>query len=144
MSSSTARVNRGLLDPARRPVIVAVTVVAAVVINLVVYALGVALGGDFDFTNKGKTIHVSPASIILMTTVPLLVGMTLTALLSLKWSAIIKAALVIGPVLALVTIGIMTIPADLDTTSTITLAVTHVALVPVMIAGLLALARRAG
>lgn len=144
MSGATTQAGRGVLDPARRPVIVAATVVAAVGVNLVVYALGVAFGGDFDFTNKGKTIHVSPASIILMTTVPLLAGMTLAALLSLKWPGIVKAALVIGPVLALVTIGTMTIPVDLDTTSTITLAATHVALIPVMVVGLLALARRAG
>ena len=47
-----------------------------------------------------------------------------------------------GPLLALGSIVVMTLPADFDTASKTTLALCHAALVPVMIAGLLALRRR--
>jgi hypothetical protein len=135
---------RRLLSPAGwgRPNIVVATVVAAVVINEIIYAIGRALGGDFLFTNAGKSTEVTTWSVAALTTGPLLVGMTLVALLSRKWPSIIKVALVVGPALALVTIAILTIPADLDTTSTTTLALCHVALVPVVLGGLLAIARR--
>lgn len=137
MSTSTQRTARY-----GRPAIVVATVAAAVVINVIIHTIGVTLGGDFDFTNKGKTVHVGPGGVAFLTSGPLFVGMTLAALLSLKWPAIIRVALFVAPALALVTIWTMTIPADLDNTSTITLALTHVALVPVVIAGLLALGRR--
>jgi hypothetical protein len=121
---------------------VVATVVAAVVINVTIYAIGRAFGGDFLFTNAGKSIEVDAMSVVILTTVPLVAGMTLAALLSLKWPQIIKVALVVGPALALATIATFTIPADFDTTSTTTLALTHVALVPMVILGLLAIARR--
>ncbi|MDF2708354.1 MAG: hypothetical protein K0R62_4006 [Nonomuraea muscovyensis] len=70
---------------------------------------------------------------------PLLIGMTLVALLSRVWRWVILAAMAVAPALALVTVPIMTIPADLDDTSTVTLALCHVTLVPVTLAGLLAL-----
>ena len=66
------------------------------------------------------------------TAVPLLVGLTLVALLRRRWSWVLPAALVVAPVLAVVTIFLMTIPADLDTASTVTLACCHLALVPVV------------
>ena len=122
--------------------IVVAAVAAAIVINLAIYAIGRASGGEFLFTASSETAEVDALTVAGFTAVPLSVGMALAALLSLKWPWIIRVALVVGPVLALVTIAIMTIPADFDLASTIALALCHVALVPVMIVGLLAMSRR--
>ncbi|MBB6346895.1 DUF6069 family protein [Nonomuraea muscovyensis] len=129
-----ARLPRG-----RAPIIVAATVAVALVLNLAVYAVGRALGGDFRFTAEGRPAEVDATTLGGFTAVPLLIGMTLVALLSRVWRWVILAAMVVAPALALVTVPIMTIPADLDDTSTVTLALCHVALVPVTLAGLLAL-----
>ena len=51
-------------------------------------------------------------------------------------------ALFVAPAIALATIAVMTLPAGFDVTSTITLALCHLALVPTTVLGLLAL--RAG
>ncbi|SDJ41154.1 DUF6069 family protein [Nonomuraea jiangxiensis] len=123
----------------RAAVIVAATVMVALVLNLAIYAVGRALGGDFRFTAQGRPAEVDATTLGGFTVVPLLVGMTLAALLSRIWRPVILVAMVVAPALALVTIPIMTIPADLDEASTITLALCHVALVPVTLAGLLAL-----
>jgi hypothetical protein len=54
-----------------------------------------------------------------------------------------RAALVAGPVLAAGTIVTMTLPADFDTVSTVTLAVCHLTLVPIIVAAVTALGPRA-
>ncbi|WP_101789077.1 DUF6069 family protein [Nonomuraea indica] len=136
--------------PAARPrgrtaVIVAATMAAALVINLSVYAVGRALGGDFRFTAAGGPAEVDAATLAGFTSVPLLIGMTLVALLSRFWRGVVLVAMAVAPALALLTIPVMTIPADLNDAGTVTLALCHVALVPVTITGLLALrAHRAG
>lgn len=55
----------------------------------------------------------------------------------------VRAALIIGPALAVLTIATMTLPADLDTTSTITLAARHLTLAPIIVVAVSALGRRA-
>ncbi|MEU6716763.1 DUF6069 family protein [Nonomuraea sp. NPDC046802] len=130
---------RALRARGRAAVIVAATVAAALVLNLAIYAVGRALGGDFRFTAEGQPAEVDAITLVGFTSVPLLVGMTVVALLSRIWRWAILVAMVVAPALALVTVPIMTIPADLDEASTITLALCHIALVPVTLTGLLAL-----
>ena len=55
----------------------------------------------------------------------------------------VPPALVVAPVLELGSILVMTVPADLDPTSKMTLAACHVALVPVTVVAVLALRKRA-
>lgn len=129
----------GRIPPGVRTV--AVTVAGAVVLNLAVYALGRLAGGDFRFTSAGLPAEVDAVTVAGFTAVPLLVGLTLAAVLARFWSWAVYAGLVVAPVLALGTVPIMTIPADFDDVSTITLALCHVALVPVTVLGLLALRR---
>lgn len=123
----------------RAAVIVAATVAAALALNLAVHAAGRALGGDFRFTAAGGPAEVDATTLAGFTAVPLFIGMTLVALLSRVWRGVIPVAMVVAPALALLTIPVMTIPADLDDTSTVTLALCHIALVPVTLTGLLAL-----
>ncbi|GIH96564.1 DUF6069 family protein [Planobispora siamensis] len=125
-----------------RVLTVVATVAAAAVLNLVVYGLGRAAGGDFRFTASGVPAEVDAITVTGFTVLPLLAGMTLVAALVRIWPWVVNAALAVAPALALGTILIMTIPADFDTTSKITLASCHVALVPVTVAGLLTLRRR--
>ncbi|GAA2999564.1 DUF6069 family protein [Streptosporangium longisporum] len=119
--------------------VVAATVAVATAANLVVYALGRAAGGTFRFTASGRAAEVDALTVAGFTVLPLLLGMTLVAVLSRRLRWIVPAALVVAPLLALVTVPVMTLPADLDTVSTVTLALCHVVLAPVAVAGLLAI-----
>lgn len=126
-----------------RLAIVAATIVIAVLINVVIYAIGRAAGGTFRFASPSGPAEVDALTVIGFTVVPLLLGMTVVALLVRVWPWIISVALVVAPAFAIVTIPIMTLPAGFDVTSTITLALCHVAMVPTVVLGLLAL-RAAG
>jgi hypothetical protein len=123
-----------------RTVVVAGTVLVAAVVNLAILAVGQSAGGDFQFTDGDDRMTVGAGGVAMLTIVPLLIGMTLATVLSLWWPAVLRIGMFVGPALALATIGFMTIPADLDTTSTVFLSLMHVALVPITILGLIALA----
>ncbi len=120
---------------------VAFTVVAALLVNLVIYAIGAAVGGSFEFTDGDKTQSAAPGGVIFLTLVPLVIGVTLVALLSYRWPAVIRVAQVVGPTIALLTI-ISTLMADFDGASTLALAAMHVAIVPILIFGLELMRRR--
>ena len=124
-----------------RITIVIATLLAALAVNELIYLIGHAISGSFVFHQGGKVYHVNAGAIAILTAPPVLIGMALAALLSVRWAWTLKAALVVAPVAAVATIFIMTIPADFDTASTVTLALTHLALAPVCVAGLLALGR---
>ena len=55
------------------------------------------------------------------------------ALLAPLGGWVTRVALVLGPLLAVATVAVMTVPADLDRTSTVTLALCHLTLVPVIL-----------
>lgn len=124
----------------RRPaaVIVAAAVVVAVLANVAVHAIGGVLGGSFRFTSPSGPATVDPATVAGFTAIPLLIGLTLAALLARRWPHLLTVGLVVAPVLAVATIPVMTLPADFDDVSTVTLAICHVVLVPI---SLLALVR---
>ena len=121
------------------PATVIGTVLIAVVLNLVVYAIGTIAGASFDFTVDGTSEHIYALLLTAFTAIPMLIGLTLVALLAPRWRQAIPAALVIAPVLAIATIFIMTTPTNFDTASTITLAITHLVVAVVTVAGILAL-----
>ena len=121
------------------PGIIIATALFAVAINLVVYGVGTMAGGTFDFTDGGKSYHVDVLTLTGFTAIPLLVGLTVVAILARRAAWVFPLALVVAPIAAIATIFTMTLPADLDTTSTITLAVTHVVVGLMAINGILAL-----
>ncbi|WP_136707603.1 DUF6069 family protein [Agromyces sp. H66] len=121
-----------------RVAIVALTVVTAVVVNLVIFAIGRAAGGSFRFESAYGPAEVDALTVVGFTVVPLLLGMTAVALLARVWPWVIPVALVVAPVLALATVPLMTFPAGFDAPSTVALSLCHVALVPTSIVGLLA------
>ena len=85
----------------------------ALVANLILWLIGLASGGSFEMTDQGKVASVAPGGVITLTVVPLLVGLSLAMLISLKWEPIIRIAQVVGAVFALGTIA-LTIAADFD------------------------------
>ncbi len=121
--------------------VVAVAVLAAVVANLIVYAIGRAAGGSFRFAARGVVNEVDAVTVAGFSAVPLLIGLTAVALLAPRFGWVPRAALVIGPVLAVGTIVAMTLPADFDGISTVALSLCHLTLVPITVVAVRALAR---
>ncbi|MFI5040457.1 MAG: DUF6069 family protein [Acidimicrobiales bacterium] len=111
----------------------AAVIVAVLACNLAVYALGRAVGATFRYTHNGKVARVDAVAVTVMSVLPLATGLALTAWLSRRWSALITIAKVVAPVLAVVTIGAMTIPARFDVTSALCLSTMHLALIPAVL-----------
>ncbi|MFJ8582801.1 DUF6069 family protein [Micromonospora sp. NPDC093277] len=126
-----------------RAAVVALGGVTAVAVNLVVYSVGRAAGGTFQFTSSSGPAEVDAVTIAGFTAVPLLVGLAAVALLAPFAAWVVRAALVVGPVLAVGTVALMTLPTDLDTASKAALALCHLALIPITIAAVVAIGRRA-
>lgn len=106
-------------------------VAVAVVANLVVYAVGRLAGGEFTLTRAGSEIEVDALTVAGFSAMPLGIGLVVVALLVGRVPRIASLAMVVAPLLAVVTIFVMTIPVDLDTISTISLAACHLTLVPI-------------
>jgi uncharacterized protein DUF6069 len=128
----------------RRLAVAGLAVVAAVLVNLVLYGIGRAAGGTFRFTASGQEAEVDAATVAGFSAVPLLIGLVAVALLLPVGSWVTRAALIAGPLLAIVTVPLMTLPADFDTTSKVTLALCHLTLVPITIIAVRILARERG
>lgn len=116
-----------------RTATVLVAVAAAVVVNVLAYAGGRAVGGDFTFTRSGAPVTVDAATVAGFSAVPLGLGLAAVALLVGRLPRVATVALVVAPLLAVVTILVMTVPVDLDTVSTVTLACCHLTLVPISV-----------
>ncbi|AUS31961.1 DUF6069 family protein [Rhodococcus qingshengii] len=114
--------------------------VIALVVNLILWLIGLALGGSFEMTDQGKPASVAPGGVITLTVVPLLVGLSVAMLISLKWEPIIRIAQIVGAVVALGTIA-LTIAADFDAASTVTLALMHVVVAASVVVALEAVRR---
>lgn len=116
---------------------------ALLAVNLVVYAIGRAVGGDFTYTQDGAAVLVEPVAITLLSLGPLTTGIALIAALARKWPVAIRVAYVVAPVFSVATIGVMTLPADFDTASTVCLTLMHLATIPAALLALRTLQRRA-
>ena len=125
----------------RKLLVIVAGVGAAAVINLILYALGRAAGGTFHFTSSGRPATVDGVTVAAFSAVPLLIGLVAVALLSPLGEWVTRTALVLGPVLAIGTIAVMTVPTDLDVTSKVTLALGHIVLVPIILVAVRRLGR---
>ncbi len=124
------------------PVVLAAVLVAAAS-NVLLFLAGRALGAGYAFTAATGPARVDVVTLLAFSTLPLAAGLTVVALVRRWWAGAVTIALVVAPVLELGTILVMTLPTDLDTVSTVVLALCHVVLVPVTVVALLAL-RTAG
>ncbi|MFR9749517.1 DUF6069 family protein [Nocardia sp. 004] len=139
-TSTTAR-SAARVPALNRPVAVFGAIGAAVLANLVVWLIGAAAGGTFEMSDAGRKQSVAPGGIIVLTVIPMLIGLGAAALLSYRWIGVLRVAAVIGSVLAVATIG-LTVSADFDTASTIALSITHLTLVPAIVVATEGLRRR--
>lgn len=130
--------------PAGRLALIAAILAGLLVLNLALYAIGRALGGAFTYKQNGADVRVDSIAVTFMSLVPLAFGLGLVAALSRKWPAVILVARIAAPMLAVATIAVMTIPAGFDTTSAVSLAAMHLALIPSTLVALRMLPRGPG
>jgi hypothetical protein len=109
---------------------VAAPVVAVAATNLAIYLLGRLGGAAFTYTQNGTTMHVDAASVLIMSSIPLALGLAVVAVVSPRWRPIVTIAKVVAPTLAIATIAGMTIPAGFDRPSAMLLAVMHLVVIP--------------
>lgn len=114
-----------------RAVVVLAAIAVAVVVNLLVHAAGRLAGGEFAFTREGTSMEVDPITVAGFSAVPLGAGLLLVAVLVGRVPWVARVASVVAPLLAVVTIFVMTVPVDLDAVSTVALAACHLSLVPI-------------
>jgi hypothetical protein len=109
---------------------IALPVLAVAVANLAIWLLGRLVGATFTYTQDGATVEVDAASVLIMSTIPVATGLALAAAIATRWRPMLTVAKVVAPVLAVATIGIMTIPAGFDRTSAVLLSAMHLVVVP--------------
>ncbi|MEY2849245.1 MAG: hypothetical protein RI885_1912 [Actinomycetota bacterium] len=126
------------------PWIITGAVVVAIVLNLAVYAIGRLAGGSFLFSTPAGEIEVMALTVAGFTAVPLILGLAAVAILGRWRSWVFPTALIVAPLLEVVTIFVGTLPAGFDAPSAVALSSCHLTLVPVTIVALLALRARAG
>jgi hypothetical protein len=127
----------------RRAALIVVAVVVAAVVNVLIHLVGRAAGGTFVFTAGTGPAEVDAVTVAGFSVVPLAIGLAVVALLAPRLSWVARAAQVVGPLLAAGTIVTMTLPAGFDTVSTVSLALCHLTLVPIIVTVVPALSRRA-
>ncbi|AGZ38999.1 hypothetical protein AFR_03550 [Actinoplanes friuliensis DSM 7358] len=116
-------------------------VLTAMLVNQVIYTIGRAVGGTFEFTAAGRPAEVFAITVAGFSAVPMLLGLLAVALLAPRFGWVTWAALIVGPVLAIATIFVMTLPADFDTASKVALSLCHLTLAPIIIVAVRALDR---
>jgi hypothetical protein len=124
----------------KRITVVVLAAVGVLACNLLLYGIGRACGGTFAYAQNGKAISIDVKAVAFLSVVPLVIGLTLVGRLSRTWPVLITTAKVVATVLAVATIGLMTIPARFDGTSTLFLATMHITLAPAAVLALGALA----
>ena len=117
------------------------TWVVALAVNVVLFAIGATAGLDYAVEAGDSVWGVMGVGVVIITTILLIPGMTLAALLSLRWKRIIPAAQIVGSAISILTI-VLTFSVGFDTASAIVLAVMHVVAVPILVLGLDLIKRR--
>lgn len=124
------------------PWMIAAGVGAAVAANLVVFAIGQAAGGTFEFTSNSELRTVDVWTVAGFTSVPLALGLALVAAVARSRNGFVRVARWLAVVLCVITILVMTVPADFDPASTIALSVCHLTLIPIIVVVLAEIERR--
>ncbi|HEU5485055.1 MAG TPA: DUF6069 family protein [Microlunatus sp.] len=133
-SAGTRTVQPSAASRRRRWLVTPIAVAAAALVNLVIFGIGRLAGASFAFTATGiGTTTVEPLTVVGFTAIPLGLGLLLVTLLAPVGRWVVTAASIVAPALAVITIVTMTLPADLDRASTVTLAACHLALAPISV-----------
>jgi len=109
-----------------RPTAIALAIGVTLAVNLLLWLVGSAAGGSFEMTDAaGRTTSAAPTGVVVLTVVPMSIGLSAAALLSLRWPRVIPIAQIIGAVLAVATIG-LTLATDFDAPSMTMLSMMHI------------------
>ncbi|MFD4366201.1 DUF6069 family protein [Rhodococcus sp. NPDC058521] len=120
---------------------VALATVGSVVGSALIWALFTAFGASFEVLD-GESVHeVGLSGVASSAGIPVLVGVTLAALLSYLRVGVIRIAQVVGAVLPLITIA-GSVSADTDVATRIGLALMHVVVAGFVVFGLELMRRR--
>ncbi|GAB3225330.1 hypothetical protein GCM10027447_14620 [Glycomyces halotolerans] len=124
--------------------IIAVAVAGALAINLAIWLAGAAFGGSFTYVEPDGALHTTtaPRGVIVMTVIPMALGLAVAVLLAMKWRGVVRLAQVIGAGAALATTT-TTFTAGFDTVSTIALSCMHLVIAVAVVFALEAIDRRA-
>lgn len=113
-------------DPATRttrPVRpIAITILAAAVVNAAIFLAFSAAGANYENTRIPQPVGL-PA-VLFLTIVPLLIGLTGVALLSRRWPGLVTVGRIVGPALALLTVAVPA-ASGFDTLSFLALTLMH-------------------
>lgn len=117
------------------------TWLVAVSVNVVLFAIGAGAGLDYAVKAGDSVWGVMGVGVVMVSTILLVPGMIIAALLSLRWNRAIRVAQVAGSAASLLSIG-LTFAVGFDTGSAIVLALMHVVAVPILVLGLELIKRR--
>jgi hypothetical protein len=117
---------------------IAVAILAAAVVNVAIYLAFSAAGATYENSVLGAPVGVP--NVLLMTIVPMLVGMLVVALASRRWPRLLTVGRWVGAALALATIA-MTAAGGFATLAFVALALMHVVVAVAVLVGLGAIKR---
>jgi hypothetical protein len=123
-----------------RPILVLAAVVAAVLVDLAIFAIAGMAGASLRFPGADGA-ELSPLVVAGMSAVPLGLALALAAVLAPRLPWVVPAGLVAAPVLLLGSIPLMPLQVGFDAGTTVALSLMHVALVPIAVLALLGLRR---
>ncbi len=124
------------------PWVIAAAAGVAVVVNLVAFAIGRVAGATFEFTSNSELRTVDAVTVAGFSSAPLALGLAVTAAVARSRIGFVRVARWLAVVLCVVTIAVLTVPADFDTASTIALSVCHLTLIPINVVVLAEIERR--
>lgn len=124
-----------------RPILVLAAVVAAVLVNLAIFALAGLAGASLRFPGPDG-VELSPFVVAAMSAIPLGLALAVVAVLASRLSWVTPAALVAAPVLLLGSIPFMPLAVGFDLGTAVALSLMHVALVPIAVVAVVALRRQ--
>jgi hypothetical protein len=132
---STSRVNLLMERGLGRTKAVVSTWLFTAAVNFILFAIGASAGLEFGVENGQSVWGTMGLGVVVVTTILLVPGMTLAALLSLRSAKYIRVAQVVGPAISLLTI-ILTYSVGFEVADATVLALMHIVAVPIMVLGL--------
>jgi hypothetical protein len=117
---------------------VTVAILAAAVVNVVIFLAFSAAGASYDNSVLGAPVGVT--NVLLMTIAPMLIGMLVVVLASRRWPRLLTVGRWVGAVLALATVA-MTAAGGFSTLAFVALALMHVVVAVAVFTGLGAIKR---
>lgn len=120
---------------------VAFATVGSVVLSALVWALFTAFGASFEVMDAGSVHEVGLSGVAMSAGIPVLVGVTLAALIAYFWTGVIRVAQVVGAALPLITI-VGSLSADTEVATKLGLALMHVVVAGFVVVGLELMRRR--